>query len=224
MLILRAIMFAMLLATQGLHAQSPEFHEQLQPPTSLPAESRVWKDSTGKYEIAARINALKDNVALLEKADGDKLQIPLSRLSEVDAIFARQATSLRGDPGSKVILGKVVKILGGDTLRVANALESVQTVRLASAEDFTKSNGLQIWSDKEQIAPWDFRNRVRTKSAKPVNVPSIRSTDTTVYITKTGTHYHSEGCRHLAKSKIPIPLSWAVSAYTACQHCSPPGK
>jgi len=61
--ILLLIVFAMLFVVPQLHAQSLEVHEQLQPPTTLPAESRVWKDSTGKYEIAARIVDLKDGVA-----------------------------------------------------------------------------------------------------------------------------------------------------------------
>jgi hypothetical protein len=45
----------------------------------------------------------------------------------------------------------------------------------------------------------------------------------TVYVTKTGKKYHSEGCSYLSKSKISMSLSDAKSSgYTACSRCSPP--
>lgn len=48
--------------------------------------------------------------------------------------------------------------------------------------------------------------------------------DTLVYITKTGTKYHSSGCSYLKKSCIPIKLDDAISSgYTPCSRCNPPG-
>ena len=42
----------------------------------------------------------------------------------------------------------------------------------------------------------------------------------TVYITNTGSKYHSAGCRYLKKSQIPISLSEAKrQGYTACSVC-----
>ena len=46
----------------------------------------------------------------------------------------------------------------------------------------------------------------------------------TVYITKTGSKYHREGCRHLSKSKIPISLKKAEHFYRPCKVCRPPQK
>jgi micrococcal nuclease len=47
--------------------------------------------------------------------------------------------------------------------------------------------------------------------------------DPLVYITETGEKYHREGCRYLERSRIPIPLSTAVSmGYDPCGHCNPP--
>ena len=43
-----------------------------------------------------------------------------------------------------------------------------------------------------------------------------------VYITKTGSKYHSGGCRYLSKSKIAISLQNAKSSYGACSVCNPP--
>ena len=45
----------------------------------------------------------------------------------------------------------------------------------------------------------------------------------TVYGTATGAKYHADGCRYLAKSKVPMTLSAAKSSgLTACSVCGPP--
>lgn len=47
--------------------------------------------------------------------------------------------------------------------------------------------------------------------------------DTIVYITKTGTKYHLEGCASLRGAGIPVELSEALSrGYEPCKRCSPP--
>jgi hypothetical protein len=42
-----------------------------------------------------------------------------------------------------------------------------------------------------------------------------------VYVTRTGTKYHREGCRFLARSQIPIALK-NVGSRTPCSVCNPP--
>lgn len=44
----------------------------------------------------------------------------------------------------------------------------------------------------------------------------------TVYVTRTGTKYHREGCPHLRHSKLPLPLGDATDQYAPCAHCHPP--
>jgi micrococcal nuclease len=46
--------------------------------------------------------------------------------------------------------------------------------------------------------------------------------DATVYVTKTGSKYHCEGCRFLAKSKIPIEMKDARKKCGPCSVCKPP--
>ena len=47
--------------------------------------------------------------------------------------------------------------------------------------------------------------------------------DTTVYVTKTGEKYHSDGCSSLSHSKIATTLQDAVDkGYEACKKCKPP--
>jgi len=45
----------------------------------------------------------------------------------------------------------------------------------------------------------------------------------TVYIMKTGSRYHSAGCRHLQKNRIPMLLKDAAARrYGPCSVCRPP--
>lgn len=46
----------------------------------------------------------------------------------------------------------------------------------------------------------------------------------TVYVTKTGSKYHTAGCRYLRSSSIPMALSDAIKYYSPCSVCKPPVK
>ena len=49
-------------------------------------------------------------------------------------------------------------------------------------------------------------------------------TGQTLYVTKTGTKYHRDGCRSLRKSRTPISLGDAKrKGYGPCKVCGPPG-
>lgn len=51
------------------------------------------------------------------------------------------------------------------------------------------------------------------------------TTAQTVYVTKTGSKYHTESCRYLKYSKYAISLSNALAqGYDACLVCRPPHK
>lgn len=55
-----------------------------------------------------------------------------------------------------------------------------------------------------------------------LGTPKKEKGSVTVYVTRTGTKYHRDGCRYLSRSKIPINLDEAKRLYTACSVCSPP--
>jgi hypothetical protein len=59
-----------------------------------------------------------------------------------------------------------------------------------------------------------------TQQSAPAAEPVGR--ETIVYVTKTGSKYHRDGCQHLRQSKIPMPLSQAASMYEPCSRCRPP--
>jgi micrococcal nuclease len=87
-------------------------------------------------------------------------------------------------------------------------------------EDFRKyeqearENGQGLWAENSDAST--------EKIAQGEGNKSPPTSDQTVYITKTGSKYHSENCRYLSKSKIPISLKDAVLSYSPCSVCNPP--
>jgi micrococcal nuclease len=64
---------------------------------------------------------------------------------------------------------------------------------------------------------------VEAEEREEAITPTQADENTIVYITKTGTKYHSANCRYLSKSKIPITLKEAVErGYGPCSVCGPP--
>lgn len=66
-------------------------------------------------------------------------------------------------------------------------------------------------------------------SAAPVSEAPVTDTaseepvEVTVYVTKTGEKYHSDGCQYLSRSQISISLADAkAGGYTPCSKCHPP--
>lgn len=54
------------------------------------------------------------------------------------------------------------------------------------------------------------------------SVAPATATDPMVYVTETGSKYHSAGCRSLSKSMIPMKLNDAKKKYGTCSVCKPP--
>ncbi|WP_302805105.1 Ada metal-binding domain-containing protein [Cloacibacillus porcorum] len=58
--------------------------------------------------------------------------------------------------------------------------------------------------------------------ASPMH-PVSASDNTIVYVTRTGSKYHRDGCGSLSRSKIEITLKDAkAEGYTPCKRCNPP--
>ena len=53
-----------------------------------------------------------------------------------------------------------------------------------------------------------------SSQAAPAGLPK------TVYVTKTGTKYHLDGCRFLSNSRIPMPRDEALQSYELCGVCA----
>ena len=60
-----------------------------------------------------------------------------------------------------------------------------------------------------------------TATPKPTAAPASKDSYT-VYITRTGSKYHRDGCQYLRSSKIEIDKKEAIeNGYTACSKCKP---
>ncbi len=65
---------------------------------------------------------------------------------------------------------------------------------------------------------------LKSLHVKEVKKPSSKTSDVvskTVYITETGSKYHTAGCRYLWNSKIAISLKEARKYYSPCSVCNP---
>ena len=78
-----------------------------------------------------------------------------------------------------------------------------------------------LWSVSKAIPPWMFRQGgVRQSEDHPAEVLMDRGD--VVYVTRSGSVYHRDGCRYLDDSKIPMTLSEARGrGYEPCRVCNP---
>jgi hypothetical protein len=77
-------------------------------------------------------------------------------------------------------------------------------------------------SEQRKVAPdATSAGEANNAEAQADSVPAA-SAPVTVYVTDSGSKYHSAGCRYLAKSSIPISLSSALGQYGPCSVCHPP--
>ena len=83
-------------------------------------------------------------------------------------------------------------------------------------------NGSEIKVDKAE-SPVQENAPPSVAAASPLLSSSQEtSTEVTVYITETGSKYHSDGCQYLKKSQIAISLDEAKKSYEPCSKCHPP--
>ena len=50
---------------------------------------RLWKDSTGRFQIEATFKEIRSGNVVLQKSDGSIIQVPLNRLSAADQAHLR---------------------------------------------------------------------------------------------------------------------------------------
>ncbi len=83
-----------------------------------------------------------------------------------------------------------------------------------------------MWSDAARFAPLAPRTGAgQGGEDRPAVAPAEKKPGAdakTVYITRTGTKYHRAGCRHLARSSVPISRKEAEArGYAPCKVCRP---
>jgi len=77
-------------------------------------------------------------------------------------------------------------------------------------------------SNEEKSIKIDY-SKYSKKTQEVQQKPNEEASQEIVYITKSGSKYHRQGCRYLSKSMIPISLKEAKErGYLPCKVCKPP--
>lgn len=79
-----------------------------------------------------------------------------------------------------------------------------------------KQAGKGVWAPKSEGGR---KSRAATSRPSP---PGKTRSEIVVYVTKSGTKYHREGCQYLTRSARAIPLDEAVKRHEPCSRCKPP--
>jgi hypothetical protein len=58
-----------------------------------PMKPRKWQDTTGKFNITAKVISVKDGKVVLQKEDGSIINVPIEKLSEPDRKYLESATN-----------------------------------------------------------------------------------------------------------------------------------
>jgi hypothetical protein len=135
-------------------------------------EPRTWSDQSGKFTVKAKFAGIK---VLLQKEDGQIIEIPLEHLSNADQQHVKDVLVPR--PIAKPAASPVVE---------------------------AKPAASPVVEQRPRAAAPEARD------------------DPIVYVTRTGSKYHSAGCSSLKKSSTPMRLSEAKLRYSACSRCNPP--
>ncbi len=100
-------------------------------------------------------------------------------------------------------------------------------------ELFARQAGKGIWASADEKIIADKSNETGPTEKQDASQPAVAAPagdnpkvsgndNTIVYVTKSGTKYHSKGCRFLSKSSMPMKLKEAKVKYSPCSVCNPP--
>jgi competence protein ComEC len=119
--------------------------------------------------------------------------------------------------------------LNGTITFVSNGKEVRVSSQKSSDNVYAATNGSEADPPKPTESPASTEAPLQTEKPAPTVAPTpspepaSESSDSIVYITKSGEKYHSDGCRYLKSSKIETTLSDAKSrGFTPCSVCNPP--
>ncbi|HBG27471.1 MAG: hypothetical protein A2Y10_02760 [Planctomycetes bacterium GWF2_41_51] len=87
------------------------------------------------------------------------------------------------------------------------------------AEQFKQ---FEIFARQTAKGIWGVQAIITAAVQDSNNIKLSDNDETTVYVTKSGTKYHTKDCRFLRKSSTPIKLSEAKTKYSPCSVCKPP--
>jgi len=146
---------------------------------------------------------------------------------DIPATFPADSVASTDPPGS------VYSYEGGSHYHKKNCRQVADRFDLAAS---TATEAWDSWFEPCQICkPEGYeafvagqkqqqRQQQQWQQQQTFQQPARQITVGTVYVTKTGSKYHGDGCQYVRSSKIPMGLEAAQGqGYTACSRCKPSG-
>ncbi|QDU58904.1 SHD1 domain-containing protein [Aeoliella mucimassa] len=128
------------------------------------AESRTWKDQSGRFSIEASYGGMNGDKVVLQKVDGSTIEVPLDKLSDADQDFVNSQSEASENPFA--VAPSTRPAMGGNSsqqLRVGDRSDAKRIV----PQSFTE------WTFVPEGAP---PAKVAARS-KPVSLGSIPDSD-----------------------------------------------
>lgn len=119
-----------------------------------------------------------------------------------------------------------------DEQMIEAAKESMESEMQAHLKELEQGEQEYVASQSEPTEPEpepepkqevETEQSIEPEDAQPEEPIQSEPQRITVYITRTGDHYHRSDCYHLRQSKIATTISQAkAKGNSACSHCHPP--
>lgn len=125
----------------------------------------------------------------------------------------------------KVVQAKVTKSIHQNNAKVVSINSASAKKSVINIKKATNKPQKVIVDNKPKTVSHIKESKPAPKIEEPKEEETSRQSENqsaTVYITETGKKYHSDGCRYLRKSQIPISLDDAKAGYDPCSKCNPP--
>lgn len=111
----------------------------------------------------------------------------------------------------------------GNTIQTqASTVSTISQYTTLESTSITTTTSPILTTFKTTPVPTTVKPTPIPTTIKPTPIPTVKPINIIVYVTKTGTKYHTSSCSYLRQSKIAISLSQAKLSYTPCSRCNPP--
>jgi hypothetical protein len=133
------------------------------PAAAMP--TRTWKDRTGKFNIEARFQGLRDGKAILENSKGKRIEVPLEKLSEEDAKYIQDQKANDED--------NPFEAASGDANNPSTASTSGAKMLKANRKGVknVQPKSLAAWTFKPEAKPATIHSKLQNEHVDLMDIP-----------------------------------------------------